>query len=386
MGFGVNAMLVQLVVVSLAMTLALHLAWRQFGRERHVLFWSLSYGACALQWACNIAAMTWKSGPLYALTSLFLVMAIVLSVSASRMRAGRIKPWQAPAGCGVFAMIAGVAIQTQFGAIAFGSVFLPTFASLMMGWTAIETLSSDRRTLAAEWTYAGVMAAFALFELVLAVTALPLIGEQPGTSRGWSYRTLLVSGVPIFFVSSGVAAILMIAGDLSTRLVRHALVDPLTGVLNRRGLDEIAEVVLANAHRTGKLVSLAVCELDDFKALGERFGHAAGDLAIKSFANALVRSVRDGDVVGRMGADRLVLIMPDVRAEHAAVVVGRIQEGLAGLSLASAAGAPLQSSFGIAMTGYGVDSLHDLLRLANEALFQAQRSGANRVHVFGSRS
>jgi len=383
---GVNGMLVQLIVVSLTMTLALYLAWRQFGRERHVLFWSLSYGCCALQWSFNMAAMAFRSGPLYALTSLFLVMAIVLSVSASRIRVGRFKPWQAPVGCGAAAMIAGLSIQALFGPIAFGSVFLPTFASLMMGWTAAETLSSDRRTLAAEWTYAGVMAAFALFELVLAVTALPLIGEQPGTSRGWSYRALLVSGVPIFFVASGVAAILMIAGDLSTRLVRHALVDPLTGVFNRRGLEEIAEVILVNAHRTGKLVSLAVCEFDDFEELGERFGHAAGDLAIKSFANALVRSVRDGDVVGRIGNDRFVLIMPDLRAEHSAVVVARIQQGLAGLSLASAAGATLRSSFGIAMTGYGVDSLQALVGLADEALYQAKRSGENRVHIFGSRS
>ncbi len=386
MGSGVNTMLAQLIVVSLVMTLALHLAWRQFGRERHVLLWSFSYACCALQWLFNFAAMALKSGPLYAVTSFFLILAIVLSVSASRDRAGRSAPWRAPVGWGLAAMIAGLGIQAAFGAIAFGAVFLPAYISLMMGWIAVETLSSDRGTLAAEWSYAGVMAGFALFELCLAAAALPLIGEQPGTSRGWAYRSLLVSGVPIFFVASGVAAILMVAGDLSTRLVRHALVDPLTGVLNRRGLEEIAEVILHNAHRTDKLVSLAVCELDDFNSLGERFGHAAGDLAIKSFANALIRSVRDGDVVARMGSDRFVLILPDIRAEHAAVVVARIQQGLAGLSLASAGGAPLQTSFGIAMTGYGVDSLHALVQLADEALFQSQRSGPNRVHIFGSRS
>lgn len=386
MGTGVNGMLLQLVAVSLAMALALHLAWRQFGRERHVLFWSLAYACCALQWTCNLGAIALKSAPLFAVTSLFMIIGIVLSVCASRVRVGRVKPCRAPVGCGVAVMIGGLVVQTAFGPIAFGSVLLPAFAALMMGWASVETLSTDRRTLAAEWTYAGVMAAFALFELTLAVTALPLVGEPFGSSRGLVYRSLLTTGVPIFFMATGVSAILMIAGDLSTRLIRHALVDPLTGVLNRRGLEEIADVILDNAHRTGKLVSLAVCDLDEFKALNDRFGHSAGDLAIKSFANALVRSVRDGDVVARMGSDRFVLILPDVRAEHAAVVVGRIQQGLAGLSLASAAGAPLEASFGIAMTGYGVDSLHSLLRLADEALFQAKRAGMHRIHVFGSRS
>ena len=104
-----------------------------------------------------------------------------------------------------------------------------------------------------------------------------------------------------------------------------ALVDPLTELYNRRLLDERVPAEIARAARTGTLLSVAVLDLDGFKAINDTLGHAAGDRALVAFGRALRSSVRGYDLVGRFGGDEFVLLLPECGAEGLRVALGNLR-------------------------------------------------------------
>src|SRR3546814_4373143 len=90
-------------------------------------------------------------------------------------------------------------------------------------------------------------------------------------------------GVPPLFVATGIAAVLLVAGDLAEQLRGLVARDALTGVLNRRGLEEAAAMIIANARRHGRDLTVVVADIDNFKALNDQLGHSAGDRALIAF-------------------------------------------------------------------------------------------------------
>lgn len=376
----------QLTLVSGVMALLLFIAWHQFQRELHVLAWSASYAACGLQWLANAAAIVLRNEAFYALTALFMIASITLSTTAVLLRRGRRRPWQGPVLAG------GVLLLGIVGGVLLGApprltwIVLPSFAAAMFGWAMVGIMPAVRPASGAEWTYALIMAAFSLFELLLALLAVSALRAGPGSADLAFYRLILGFGTPILLVASGLAAILMVSSDLSARIRRQALLDPLTGVFNRRGLEEMAERLMDRAGRAGVPVAVAVGDVELVPAITERHGREAGDAALQCFANVLVQCSRGGDLVGRVGGNRFVVVMPRVRAETAAVTLERIHHDLAHVGIVAAGGRSLDSSFGVAMTGYGAETLAEVLALAAEALYLAKQDASNRIRVFGGLS
>lgn len=379
-------MLGQLASVALVLALFMFVAWRQIQRDRHVLYWALSFAACGVQWLINFGGLITRQPAIYALASLFQIASCIFAVSAARDREGIAHAWQAPAMAGVFAVAASPIVVLVAGPIALITVFVSVFSGTMLGWAGVCVLPRNRPARSSEWAYAATMAAFSLYEIALGVIALPLADIPLGTVTPQLelYRMLLIGGVPVLFIASGFAAVLLIAGDLSERLNQLARTDPLTGVLNRRGIEEHVGILLPNSRRTGEPISIAVCDLDNFKAINDSFGHQAGDAALRTFATLLSRSVRDGDLVGRIGGDEFVVVLPNARADAAGTVMRRLQENLRQIDISGLPEVELRCSFGVAMTGYGAVSFDDVLGLADQALYRAKREGHSRIHVFGS--
>lgn len=156
---------------------------------------------------------------------------------------------------------------------------------------------------------------------------------------------------------------------------RRANTDQLTGVSNRRSMDDrIRELV----NEEGRF-SVAFCDLDHFKDLNDTYGHEAGDRALRLFARVMSETVRAGDVVGRWGGEEFVLLFPDTDRLTAASVCERIRERL-GQELASGGAPPFTASFGVAdeIHGHTVD---EILEVADRAMFEAKAAGRNRVVV-----
>lgn len=166
------------------------------------------------------------------------------------------------------------------------------------------------------------------------------------------------------------------------RMEQLALVDPLTELLNRRGLERALRGELGRSRRTGLPLIAVLVDCDDFKAVNTRFGHAGGDAALRELAEALRRSLRREDAVGRIGGDEFLLLLPDTRVAEAVVVAERVRSAVAAAEAVLPEGvANISVSLGVAPVAEGTDSIADLLRATRAALEASKRCGKDRVSV-----
>jgi two-component system cell cycle response regulator len=163
------------------------------------------------------------------------------------------------------------------------------------------------------------------------------------------------------------------------QIVASSMTDPLTGVGNRRRLEQalVAEVSLAN--RTGARLCAIMADLDHFKRVNDTYGHAAGDSVLTAFGDLLRRHTRAIDVVARFGGEEFVVLTPNTDLEHAVAIANRIKEAFAACAIESLPDA-VTASFGVAEMAPDEPG-SGLLRRADAALYEAKHSGRNRVAI-----
>ncbi len=164
------------------------------------------------------------------------------------------------------------------------------------------------------------------------------------------------------------------------RLTQQAHSDPLTQLPNRAHLQTRFDLERSRHQRQGNPLSLVLLDLDFFKRINDTHGHAAGDKALQYFANLMRTTVRQTDLVARMGGEEFCLLLPDTDKEQAQMVADKIRRKLAQEAL-DLEGAPvtLTVSGGIAQLGADGDSLDILTRSADEKLYEAKSTGRNRI-------
>jgi diguanylate cyclase (GGDEF)-like protein len=158
--------------------------------------------------------------------------------------------------------------------------------------------------------------------------------------------------------------------------------DPLTGLGNRRALEENVGLLEARAGRYGHRYCMALIDIDRFKSYNDTYGHQAGDQVLRSVAAQLKAHIRRGDSLYRFGGDELLCIFPEQSLSSANVAVQRMRSAVEGLSIAHAAndGGVVTCSAGLAVLESGqLGSAHEVLREADKALYRAKELGRNRV-------
>lgn len=158
---------------------------------------------------------------------------------------------------------------------------------------------------------------------------------------------------------------------------RLALTDPLTGLANRRRLDETLLVEIHRVQRYGGRLSAVMADLDHFKRINDLHGHHVGDVVLREFARIVQSHCRDTDLVARFGGEEFVILMPEVGVAEANACAERMRATLAQSTIPPLA-QPVTASFGVAelMPGEGSDSL---VRRADQALYAGKTAGRNRV-------
>jgi diguanylate cyclase (GGDEF)-like protein/PAS domain S-box-containing protein len=155
--------------------------------------------------------------------------------------------------------------------------------------------------------------------------------------------------------------------------------DSLTGLPNRRRALEQARVEIERAHRYDRPLSLAMLDMDNFKAINDRHGHLVGDEALRRVATTVRRELRAQDHVGRYGGEELVFIFPESPLDAARPVIERIRVAVAALQLdGDGAVVPLTLSGGVVQWRKG-ESVDDAIRRADAALYTAKAGGRNRI-------
>jgi len=201
----------------------------------------------------------------------------------------------------------------------------------------------------------------------------------------------LASGI-VYVVSCSVlplAFIWMMNVRLHAHMARQMTTDPLTELLNRRGLEHAGDVELARYLRKGLRgtapeFAVVLADVDHFKQLNDAFGHAGGDSVLREAATLFRGMVRETDVVGRLGGEEFVLILPETRASEAMMLVERLRQHIELHDFSTGvARTRITVSFGVTASGARRNiSWTTLLAEADTALYAAKRAGRNacRLH------
>lgn len=211
--------------------------------------------------------------------------------------------------------------------------------------------------------------------------------ELPLRTEEQEYGQLVLLGPGFSALDVGTAELLVGHASVALenarlhRIVeRQSLFDDTTGLANRRRAEEVLRAELARAVRHGGSVAVVVADLDGFKGVNDRFGHPCGDSVLREFARILQDGVREIDLAARWGGEEFVLVLAGTDAAGGSGVAERARAALEARAMLTPAGLPfaVTASFGVAAAPPW-RTLEELVAAADDALYEAKRSGKNRV-------
>jgi two-component system cell cycle response regulator len=165
-----------------------------------------------------------------------------------------------------------------------------------------------------------------------------------------------------------------------TQTIEMAVMDPLTGLNNRRYLEGHLRTLFERAVTRRRPLSLLITDIDRFKTINDAFGHEGGDEVLREFARRLRKNVRGMDLACRFGGEEFVVVMPDTSRTVAKSVAERLRAEIANtLFTVCGENVNVTVSVGVASLSSGISSHGDLLKQADLALYEAKSRGRNRV-------
>ncbi|UUL81527.1 sensor domain-containing diguanylate cyclase [Sphingomonas qomolangmaensis] len=219
--------------------------------------------------------------------------------------------------------------------------------------------------------------------------------EQPGVTHMIEYRGLLAIDPQGVWLESRFRAVETRQGfdmvcairDISKRklaeaeLTRAASTDPLTGLGNRRIFNEAVDAFAASALLDPPAEGcVAIFDIDNFKAINDGFGHDAGDRMLRRFAAIAIDATRSDDLVARLGGEEFGILLPDTSPAQAGLVCDRLREAFASTVIHDDAGATIRATVSAGVAGISADQGREAaMRAADGALYQAKRTGRNRL-------
>jgi diguanylate cyclase (GGDEF)-like protein len=212
---------------------------------------------------------------------------------------------------------------------------------------------------------------------------LPLVasGETLGrlelTGRGFGKEELMSAASLVSH-----AAVALENVRLHRLIERQALLDALTGIANRRACEEGLQAEIGRADRLATPLTVILADLDDFKLVNDRHGHAVGDQMLQVFAGVLRENIRTSDTAGRWGGEEFILLLPGSDAGGAVRLAHRIRRQLGERTVLGIGGVPVNvtCSFGVAQHVPGGDA-DSLFAAADRALYRAKHEGKDRVEL-----
>lgn len=165
--------------------------------------------------------------------------------------------------------------------------------------------------------------------------------------------------------------------DLFEEVKAQAVTDGLTGLYNRRYFEEYLKKEVTRAMRQQQAFSIVGLDLDHLKQINDKYGHAYGDLAIKTVANVLKKNARSIDTAARMGGEEFNVILPGVDSKGAMIAAERIRKALESEKLDTIG--HITASVGVATFLEHSDNIEDILELTDQAMYQSKRNGRNQV-------
>jgi diguanylate cyclase (GGDEF)-like protein len=169
--------------------------------------------------------------------------------------------------------------------------------------------------------------------------------------------------------------------EANQELAKAARIDPLTGVMNRRGFQAEAEVEIKRFFRHDRSFALVLADIDNFKSFNDCFGHACGDQVLNRIADTLSSSVREVDRVARWGGEEFILLLPETESQGASVLAEKLREHIAQEQFEVEGGSlTMTMTFGISVHRKG-ETLETTIARAKIALDHGKQGGRNKVMI-----
>jgi diguanylate cyclase (GGDEF)-like protein len=199
-------------------------------------------------------------------------------------------------------------------------------------------------------------------------------------TTGHTYSHLLVlywnSIVNLAFFLAFTLALSAVKKALETAK-QSARTEPLTGIPNSRAFGEVLEREIDRARRYGHSISFAYIDLDDFKAVNDRFGHSDGDLLLQAVANTIKEGIRETDTVARLGGDEFAILLPETGPKAARQFIERIRDSLS--HDVEEHGWPVTFSIGVVTFMRPPIDVNEAIRIADSLMYSAKNSGKNTI-------
>lgn len=315
----------------------------------------------------------WYVDPVHALAALWVRLAGASVVVASgllqrRLQRVDIAPWLAKfrlfASCGTIAVALSLLDQG----------FLIGLSGLVATMLGSAYVAIDRRDLFLLYLPALALTvaimAFSALDRFVFVNALFFLGLT--LTVGWLLAAVLERSYRLSY-------------RLEQALIRESRTDALTGVDNRRALEEKARIALHQSHRSRRPLSVMLVDIDRFKAINDTHGHQAGDAVLRTVAAHCQALVRESDHFGRWGGEEFLALLPDTPPEQAVILAERMRVAIANMRLPWG-DAILHPTLSIGVAGRDADEQDDvdghwtaLLKAVDDAMYRAKDMGRNRV-------
>lgn len=374
-----------LVVTSVTLSIIFFMAWRNFGREPHALTWSLAFVAATGQWLSLLNAHRFPNVEAHLVTEYAFAIALVtlgLRGHCQRTHCDRLPKNLWPFALGVYAIIIWHVLVDPHVGISIAVV--PTYAAITLLISGLVIIQHRENTRPTEWAAATFILFFAAVQVVAAIMAF-MQGPAGNESLSRLHLHFNFLTLPAGYTAMSMFVILMMASDIAANMKKIATHDQLTGLLNRRGFNEYGHRAFSSARRAGSPLSVIMTDIDRFKFINDKYGHAAGDAALAHFAKLVSGSRRSEDVVARVGGEEFALLLPGTGLRDAMALADQLcaEVGSTPMDL-TGVGLPMTSSFGVSAISDKDKSLDDMVLRADRALYRSKRAGRNQVDLESS--
>jgi diguanylate cyclase (GGDEF)-like protein len=381
MGLDVNTLFLVTIYVEAMLGLLLLFAWIQNSSIHAVAWWG-----CAHLLRAGSVMLFGMYGSVSDAVSIDLANAILFTAFAVTWSGARVFDGRAPEPMYLVggAVVWLIACRTPFFADSMDAkVLLSSGIITAYTWaTAYEFWRGRSEPLVSRWP--AIFMLFAHGALFLLRTPLSQVLPWSPATQVFESVWLTVLSFEALLFTIAIAFILLAMAKERTEL-RHktaALIDPLTGIANRRAFVEEVMVLAKRRQDNPRPSAVLLADLDHFKSINDRFGHAVGDRVLQIFASAAGAKLGPLDLIGRLGGEEFVIVLQDAGREKGLAIAERIR-----LSFEDAAtevdSLPVGGtvSMGMVISEDGLSDIPSLLAQADEALYCAKERGRNRVEV-----
>ncbi len=381
MKLDVNTLFMVTIYVEAILGLLLLFAWAQNTQIQAVCWWGFAH---LIRAASVVLFGMYGTAPdiiTIDVANALLFTAFAVTWTGARVFDGRpVEPVYLVTGAVLWLLICRLPVMAE--AVQVRALIASAIITSYTWLTAYEFWRGRSEQLVSRWP--AIFMLFAHGALYLLRT--PLVAVLPASANNGMYGSvwLTVLSFEALLFTISVAFILLAMAKERTEL-RHrnaAMLDPLTGIANRRSFLQDAGQ-LAKRHRADpRPTAVLLIDLDHFKSINDRFGHALGDRVLEIFTEAALKSVRSTDLLGRLGGEEFAAMIYDTSRDKSVAVAERIREGFA-VAAKEVDGRPVCAtvSIGIAYCEEVALDVPELLAQSDQALYFAKEKGRNRVEV-----